>query len=899
MKRNVLLLYALFGFYAAFAQRSSYIWYFGNRAGIDFNGGSPPAALTNSVMNSAEGSAVISDESGNLLFYTDGQSVWDRSHTLMPNGGGLTGDKSATQSAVIVPKPGHQGRYYVFTVGSNDVSPGNIPFSYSEVNMALNGGMGDVVTATKNTLLFRPSAERVTAVRHANGLYFWVIGQELNTGRYRSYLVDCDTVRPAVISDVGHTTTMGIGVGYMTVSVDGSKVAIAARHAWMAGHFFICDFDNSTGVLSGLVNLGATNQGPYGVSFSPSGRYLYGVGVDQVNDVIQWDMQAGTPAAIIASSTIVGTAAGNGPYRGGGMQLGPDRKIYMVQYNQAWLSVINDPEAQGTACNLQMNAINLSSRAGVLGLPSFVQDQVRDTIAFAHTCSGDSTIFSMRGTQFLDSLVWQFGDPSSGSNNESRLDTPFHQYSAGGLYHVRLIRYLACVTDTVERTVLIRQSPYVDLGRDTMICADSMRLQPAAGYPGGSYLWSTGATDSTILVSGTGLFWLAVTQDGCTGRDSIRLEINPNLPVDLGPDTGICDRDLPLVLFTPQPAGTRYRWSNGLSSERIEVNRSGTYWVHVSRNGCAGSDTVVVDVVPTPVFDIGNDSTICSQFPYEIGAFVPGAQYTWNTGAITSHIFVDSTGSYILEVNLSGCRIRDTADIVAMPVPDIDLGGDRDICPEQTIVLDATYGVNSRYRWNTGDTSETYAAVAAGVYQVQVISEHGCVGGDTVLLSAYPLPTVFAGEDTVVCEETPLLLRPWKINADSLLWYDGTAGDTRAIYQGGVYIVHAVNKCGIVSDTITVRQIFCDILVPNAFSPNGDGTNDLFRILGNTGRMQGTRLSVFNRWGERLFYTEDKYRGWDGMHKGSEAQIGTYVYLLEYSIDGKPYRQKGNFHLLR
>jgi gliding motility-associated-like protein len=96
-----------------------------------------------------------------------------------------------------------------------------------------------------------------------------------------------------------------------------------------------------------------------------------------------------------------------------------------------------------------------------------------------------------------------------------------------------------------------------------------------------------------------------------------------------------------------------------------------------------------------------------------------------------------------------------------------------------------------------------------------------------------------------------------------------------------------------------VKQIFCDIWVPNAFTPNGDGSNDVFRVLGNAGRMEHFGLSVYNRWGERIFHTNDRSTGWDGTYKGSKAQLGTYIYVLEYTIGGKPILQKGSFHLIR
>src|SRR5688572_4404211 len=114
-------------------------WYFGRMAGLNFSTGRPEA-ITNSTMSTMEGSASISDMDGNILFYTDGISVWNRNNQKMPHGTGLLGDQSTTQSAVIIPKPGSQTRYYIFTA---DDAGGPNGLTYSEVDMLADNGKGD------------------------------------------------------------------------------------------------------------------------------------------------------------------------------------------------------------------------------------------------------------------------------------------------------------------------------------------------------------------------------------------------------------------------------------------------------------------------------------------------------------------------------------------------------------------------------------------------------------------------------------------------------------------------------------------------------------------------------------------------------------------------------------
>ena len=131
------------------SQGPSNIWYFGNQAGLSFST-NPPTALTNSAMSAFEGCATISDDNGNLLFYTNGSLVWNRNHAPMPAGNGLFGNGAATQTAIIVPGPQSTTKYYIFTVDTNGGPRG---LCYSEVDMSLNGGLGDVTV--KNIQLIK------------------------------------------------------------------------------------------------------------------------------------------------------------------------------------------------------------------------------------------------------------------------------------------------------------------------------------------------------------------------------------------------------------------------------------------------------------------------------------------------------------------------------------------------------------------------------------------------------------------------------------------------------------------------------------------------------------------------------------------------------------------------
>jgi hypothetical protein len=140
MKKTAIVIFFFFtGF--VFSQQEASNWYFGGNAGIKFHPDGSVTPLIDGKLNTQEGCASISDNSGNLLFYTDGMKIWNKNHQLMLNGTGLLGHWSSTQSATIVPKPGSTNLFYIFTL-DYEIRPNG--FRYSIVDINLDGGLGGV-----------------------------------------------------------------------------------------------------------------------------------------------------------------------------------------------------------------------------------------------------------------------------------------------------------------------------------------------------------------------------------------------------------------------------------------------------------------------------------------------------------------------------------------------------------------------------------------------------------------------------------------------------------------------------------------------------------------------------------------------------------------------------------
>jgi hypothetical protein len=366
MKKVLLSLCSLFLATIAHSQSRADNWYFGNQAGITFST-NPPSFLPGSQMSTNEGCASLSDTSGNLLFYSSGSIIWSRDHNIMPNGMGLNGSTTCTQSALFIPDPGNDSLYYLFTPPDFLASA----FCYSIVDMTLNNGYGDITN--KNTVLFSPSTEKVTATLHSNGTDIWVIGHSYNNADFYSYLIT-----PAGINTTPVISTAGIinsgviqnKIGIMKASPCGDKIALVVFDSAFVELF---DFDNSSGIVSNAIHLGnyeySSNYGVYGTEFSPDGSKLYVI-QEHPALLVQYDLLAGSTAAIIASADSIVYL----PFEFfAGLQNGPDGKIYIVRYNSGpFLSCINNPDNLGAACNFIDTAVIISPGSGVHGLPNFL-----------------------------------------------------------------------------------------------------------------------------------------------------------------------------------------------------------------------------------------------------------------------------------------------------------------------------------------------------------------------------------------------------------------------------------------------------------------------------------------------------------------------------------------------
>lgn len=364
---------------SAQVQKQSANWYYGHYCGLTFNS-LPPVSVTPSQIYTNEGCASISDENGNLLFYSDGVTVWNRNHTVMPNGTGLHGHNSSSQSCLIAPNPGNEDQYYVFTAPDYSTNHG---LEYSIIDMTLQNGFGDV-TSVKNVVLLTNSTEKLTAVYHRNGIEYWVIGHSFESSDFYAWRVTTSGIGLPVISTSGtpHKSDSLIQfsdqnkLGCMKASPCGDKLACAVLFDSFLELF---DFNDSSGVVSNPLLLGTWSglfpYGIYGVEFSPGCSKLYASN-ESPPFVVQYDLLAGSPASIVASADTVCTSTFD--YYGT-LQNGLDGKVYLARIGNNNIGCIQDPDLPGAACNYDPYYADAGGSA-VFGLPNFITSWFKNSL---------------------------------------------------------------------------------------------------------------------------------------------------------------------------------------------------------------------------------------------------------------------------------------------------------------------------------------------------------------------------------------------------------------------------------------------------------------------------------------------------------------------------------------
>ncbi len=340
---------------------------------------------------------------------------------------------------------------------------------------------------------------------------------------------------------------------------------------------------------------------------------------------------------------------------------------------------------------------------------------------------------------------------------------------------------------------------------------------------------------------------------------------------------------------------------------------AGNYIVYTKdATGGIGTANVVISNIAGPhFFSVNTMPSGCDNQSGTINAVITNGtapfQYSIDGTLFQSNpLFTGvAPGNYTITVKDANRCIDTKPALVAASTnfPIVHLGNDTTLCNGQTLLLNAT-NTNATYLWQDGSTQSTFSVKQKGNYNVKV-DIAGCIKKDSITVDYLLTPQFTLGEDKLLCQGNSLILKPTFSNAVQLqslnyLWQDGSVNSTYIANQNGLYRLKLSNACGFTSDEINITKGICELYLPNAFTPDGNSKNDIFKV-GYGDNIVEFQMQIFNRYGQLVFKTNDKNKGWDGKLNGKTQQAGTYAWLIRYKITTSSFWQdmQGTVILLR
>jgi gliding motility-associated-like protein len=560
--------------------------------------------------------------------------------------------------------------------------------------------------------------------------------------------------------------------------------------------------------------------------------------------------------------------------------------------------------------------------------------QTNFSISYSSTCSGTTVIFNSNVFEmapFPSQVRWNFGDPASGPlNSANGIQQPTHMYTTPGAYIVTL--HVVDVgagtidlTDTIDFVLPVAHN----FGPDIFLCGDTgTHIINAPVVPNALYEWNddTATKGPVLAVTETGTYTVKI--NGCPVTDTIGVFFTRVPALDLGRDHLMCQGER--ITLDASSENATYQWQlNGTvvannQAQMPVISPGGQYIVRIDVAGCGVySDTVNISFnsYAAPPFNLGPDTLLCPREIFTLTASVADASYyAWSSkglnvnDAVNYNIDLDSSiritggGRYWAFVTIAKqCEVVDTMIVRYRGDKQLNFN-DTALCQGSSLVLDADFGTGI-YKWESippqrddqnNTNQSTYYIYNPGFYTVTARVGH-CVFRDSLNVTYNDSLKLSLLRDTSLCRGETFIIRP-TANTLYYTWQDGTQTPTFTATTSGLYRIVAENGCG--RDTAEMNIVFdpcpCALLLPNAFTPNGDGLNDNFRPL-HACDMQDYSMTIFNSYGEKIYFTKDPLQGWDGKIKNSLLNMGNYVWFVKYTrpSTNQVIQKQGNVILLR
>jgi len=516
-----------------------------------------------------------------------------------------------------------------------------------------------------------------------------------------------------------------------------------------------------------------------------------------------------------------------------------------------------------------------------------------DTINIGYKLTPDVTL--PRDSVFCNTISWTLRVGDSLINDEvyswnTGDTTSFLTVKDTGFFKV--VGANVCGIDSSEITIRKLITPSIRLPDDSAFC-NQINWTIKYGMSDNREAYSstnleTGTQNFASLDSITLKFPQTVevkAQNKCgIAMDTLKVTLFKTPDFNLANDTTFCDNLLLPINLPSFSVNDLYTWSDNTNSASRVINQPGVYWAEIKNKCGVDRDTINLYLLKSLILKLPEDSVFCDQINWNVnGGLGANCMYLWNSGSMDSILSISQPGIYKLKVSNYCGSVTDSIVVDKLASPQVDLKEDKVFCEQiQSVTYNVGLPGNSEtYLWSNGNTTNQNTIATSGLHWVTISNKCDLVS-DSVRFTLGQNPIVDLGPDTTLCGEFNLLLDAGNAGMDYLWQPFGETSKTIRASEQTTYTVTVTSTLGCVgSDKFVIRpDCISKSFIPNAFSPNGDGLNDIFKpTLIN---FEKYTLSIYNRWGAKVFESNSAELGWDGLYDGRDAPQGVYSYVMRY-----------------
>ncbi len=509
-------------------------------------------------------------------------------------------------------------------------------------------------------------------------------------------------------------------------------------------------------------------------------------------------------------------------------------------------------------------------------LPTTVQGE----ITLPPVCPGNPVNLSAPSNAYTN-LAWEPANVVATPNatNTTAIiseDTEFFLTFEDACGNSYAYTYLASVTPGLEIT----------LPNDTSLCiGDQIQIEAQINGSYSNFNWygtpGTSLSPNNTLsptVSGAGNYQIFVeSTNGCTYSESFSISNLPTPNVIWPEITTFCP-DSTFVL-SPVLNAEFWTWENGDESPSFELTNSDTVFITMQTGGCISTDSIFIEQLQIPTLDFGPDQTLCLGESVTLTTPIPGV---WNNNVLSNSYTVNASNYITFSGIIQECPLRDSILVNFQTPPTINLGNDTILCGGTTLLLTTDVpGI-----WNNSITNNQFNVNSSGTYSFS-FDDGICQAYDEIEIGYIPYLQQILPDTIDRCLGEQVILSGAQNTATNYSWSNGVNEPEQTFTQSGSYTLFTSNSCESINESVILNFSSCEhtLWIPNAFTPNGDGENDVWAP--QFTEMISLDIRIYDRWGTLVFRGNESNFVWNGNVRNGQhvAQDGAYTYAIRYATN--------------